>query len=105
MPARPIIHSILHFLVPAVAARVGLPKRRLRNWLIMMSAMAIDLDHLLADPIFDANRCSIDFHPLHTYPAIVVYGLLLFVPRARVFGVGLLIHIALDAVDCWWMLL
>ena len=39
-------------------------------WLIMMLTMLVDLDHLLANPIYDPNRCSIGFHPLHSYLAI-----------------------------------
>lgn len=69
----------------------------------MMAGMLIDLDHLLADPIYDAGRCSIGFHPLHTTLPIAVYALLLIPPKTRLFGVGLCIHIALDAVDCYAM--
>jgi len=36
-------------------------------------------------------------------PAIAVYTLLLVPRRTRPLGLGLLIHIALDAVDCMWM--
>ena len=77
----------------------------------------VDADHLLADPIYDPARCSIGFHPLHTHPAIVSYVSLLagglYVARisksaqtkqlARwgwLVALGLLIHMALDALDC-----
>lgn len=65
--------------------------------------MLIDLDHLLATPIFEANRCSINFHPLHTYYAMVVYMVLLFFMKTRLLGIGLATHIIADAVDCWMM--
>lgn len=65
--------------------------------------MLIDLDHLLADPVFAPGRCSIGFHPLHTWPAIIAYVLLTVHPRTRVVGVGLVLHIVLDATDCVWM--
>ena len=66
----------------------------------MFATMLVDLDHLLADPAYDPNRCGIGFHPLHTYPAIAIYGLLL-IPRAtRLPALGLVIHMALDALDC-----
>ncbi|PLB18470.1 MAG: putative transmembrane protein [Flavobacteriaceae bacterium FS1-H7996/R] len=66
----------------------------------MILGMFIDLDHLLANPIFDPNRCSINFHPLHSYYAIGVY-LLLFIPKkTRLIGLGLVIHIFADLVDC-----
>ena len=42
--------------------------------------MLVDLDHLLADPIYDPERCSIGFHPLHSIPAIVVYALMFALP-------------------------
>ena len=28
----------------------------------MLTTMLIDLDHLLANPVFDPDRCSINFH-------------------------------------------
>lgn len=54
-------------------------------------------------PIYAPGRCSIRFHPLHTMPAIVIYGLLLVPGRTRLLGLGLLIYISLDALDCWLM--
>jgi hypothetical protein len=66
--------------------------------------MLIDLDHLLADPIFQANRCSIHYHPLHTYYAIFIYVILLFFKSPiRIIGVGLLFHMFTDLVDCMMM--
>lgn len=64
--------------------------------------MLVDLDHLLANPIFDPNRCSINFHPLHTYWAIGLYVVLLFFKRTRIIGIGLLMHMLTDQIDCWW---
>ena len=66
----------------------------------MTLTMVVDLDHLIADPIYDPNRCSIGFHPLHTTVPIVLYSLLLLHPKTRLVGLGLFIHIALDAGDC-----
>ena len=65
--------------------------------------MLIDLDHLLANPIFDPNRCSINFHPLHTYYALAVYILLTLFKNTRLIGLGLVIHIIADIVDCSFM--
>lgn len=69
----------------------------------MIATMLVDLDHLLAVPLFDPNRCSIGFHPLHTWPAMVGYTLLLAFPKTRVVGIGLLLHMLTDWQDCWWM--
>ncbi|MFA5421042.1 MAG: DUF6122 family protein [Patescibacteria group bacterium] len=46
----------------------------------MVSTILIDLDHLLASSIFDPNRCSIGFYPLHTIWALFFYSLMLFIP-------------------------
>ena len=100
---RPFVHIALHLAAPALIARFGFRKNRLRSFLIMLSAMVIDLDHLLADPIFDPDRCSVGFHPLHSWWAIAVYCVLLFVPKVRIFALGLVVHIALDVLDCLWM--
>ena len=69
----------------------------------MVATMVVDVDHLLANPIYDPDRCSIGFHPLHTMPAVAVYALLAAWPKTRLVGVGLLIHMALDLTDCIWM--
>lgn len=66
----------------------------------MMAGMLIDLDHLLADPIYDAGRCSIGFHPLHTWLPIVIYAGMVAYPKTRIIGLGLSIHVILDALDC-----
>ena len=66
----------------------------------MLTTMLIDLDHLLADPIFDPDRCSVGFHPLHSWPVVGAYVIALFVPRFRLAAVGLVIHIGLDGLDC-----
>lgn len=67
----------------------------------MVATMAVDLDHLLAVPVYDPNRCSIGFHPLHSYYAIGVYVILLFFPKTRLVGIGLVIHMILDYIDCF----
>lgn len=68
--------------------------------MVMMSGMLVDVDHFLADPIFDPGRCSIGFHPLHGFVPIVIYILLCFHPKTRLIGLGLVIHMALDSIDC-----
>ncbi|WP_345247338.1 DUF6122 family protein [Nibrella saemangeumensis] len=93
-------HIVLHFLTPGLVALLFFRKRWLKVWMIMGATMLVDLDHLLATPIFDPNRCSIGFHPLHSYLAIGVYVLLLFAPKLRIISLGLVIHMALDYLDC-----
>ena len=103
MSLRAVVHLILHFLIPAAAARVQSTRPWKRAWLEMQLGLIIDLDHLLATPLFDPNRCSIGFHPLHGLPAAALYGILTLIPQTRFFGAGLLIHLALDWTDCLWM--
>ena len=100
---RPIVHIGLHFIIPGIASRFLYSKRWKAAWLVMMITMIIDLDHLMADPIFDPNRCGINFHPMHSLPAIAVYAVLAAVPKTRLLGFGLGIHIMLDGLDCLWM--
>ena len=64
--------------------------------------MLVDTDHLLATPIFDANRCSIGFHPLHSYVAIGVYFIGTFFNKTRIISIGLLLHMLADFVDCYF---
>lgn len=95
-----VVHLILHAAVPGAVAWLFFREQWRRAWLIMLATMVVDLDHLLADPVYDPNRCGIGFHPLHTAPAIVVYAVLALVPRTRLVGLGLVIHMALDLLDC-----
>ncbi len=95
-----ILHLVLHIVVPLLLALVVDRKRWWRLWLVMMLTMAVDLDHLLAVPLYDPDRCSIVAHPLHRWFVWPLYGLLALLPPTRWWGVGLLIHMALDASDC-----
>jgi peptidoglycan/LPS O-acetylase OafA/YrhL len=111
-----MLHIASHFVVPLLVAALYRPR-----WLFALAAlvatMIVDLDHLLADPVYDPDRCSIDFHPLHTTPAIAAYVLLAALPLAwrrrplsedlpryvlplHLVGVGLVIHMLLDGTEC-----
>ena len=96
------LHYGGHWLAPLLIARVAFGVNWLRFGAVMLAANLIDLDHLLADPMFDPNRCSIGFHPLHGFFAAALYAALLVVPRwwARAFGLGALWHLAVDYGDC-----
>lgn len=95
-----MIHLILHFIIPALIARIFFSKRWLNAYIIMITTMIVDLDHLIASPIYDPGRCSIGFHPFHQPWFIFLYFLLCFVPKTRLIGLGLSIHMCLDAMDC-----
>ena len=95
-----IIHTSLHFVVPFTVAWAFFEDRWKQAWLIMVLTMVVDLDHLLATPIFDPTRCGIGFHPLHSWLAILIYLALVAIPRLRLVALGLLIHMALDGMEC-----
>ncbi len=95
-----MFHLMLHGLVPLLVVVVWYRSTWLKCYLILMATMLVDIDHLLATPIYDPLRCSIGFHPLHSMVAIAVYVLMLAVPKLRLVAIGLLIHMALDGLDC-----
>lgn len=69
----------------------------------MLATMLVDLDHLFAEPMFDPGRCSIGFHPLHSWYVQPIYVALLFHRKTRIVGIGLCLHMLTDLLDCWWM--
>lgn len=101
--AQSIVHYGIHVFLPLVVALICFKKHWKLAFLVMLSGMLIDLDHLLANPVFDPNRCSINFHPLHSYYAIGVYLMLSIFKKTRWIGIGLVIHIIADQADCWMM--
>lgn len=98
-----VIHYSLHFIAPLLIALVFFKSNWKIAFLIMISTMLIDLDHLLASPIFDPSRCSINFHPLHSYYAIIIYIVMVFIKPVRLIGLGLVLHIIADSIDCLLM--
>jgi hypothetical protein len=111
-----MLHIALHLVLPPLVALLAYRSRWGRATLLMLATMLVDVDHLLADPVYDPERCSIGFHPLHSVPAIVLWALLFAVPLAlarrrseplgprvwtvHVIGAGLLLHMGLDGLDC-----
>jgi len=94
------IHYGIHFIVPIVIGYFFFKDYKLKAIVILLAAIVIDVDHLFASPIFDPNRCSINFHPLHSYFAIAIYFSFLFFKKTRIYGIALLIHILADIADC-----
>lgn len=98
------IHYFLHLIFPLFIAWGFFRKDWHKVYLILLATMLVDLDHLLAEPIFKAQRCSINFHPLHTYYAMAVYGLMLLFRRPfNIIGLGLILHMLTDLIDCMMM--
>jgi hypothetical protein len=123
---RSAIHMLLHVLAPLIAAYLyvllvnrSLPVLSFKIvFLLLMATMSVDIDHILATPIYSPGRCSIWFHPLHTFWPMVIYGLMTVLPIGfklvrgsvtkgqlvtGILGAGLIIHMILDWSDCLWM--
>lgn len=120
--SRSVIHLVLHVAVPllvalGIAGQVSSLSYKL-IFMVLMATMAVDIDHLLADPIYAPGRCSIWFHPLHTLWPMVIYTCMMLWPLALkivlkpiqrshqiigLVGLGLVIHMLLDWADCLWM--
>lgn len=94
------IHYGFHFIFPLAIAFFIFKKNWLKVYTIFVLTMLVDLDHLLATPLFDPNRCSINFHPLHSYYAITIYLVMTFFKRTRIIALGLLLHMLADSIDC-----
>ena len=103
MITRALVHLGLHLSAPLVVARMWKGPAWRRAFLVLLAGWSIDIDHLLASPIYDPDRCSLGFHPLHTAPAALAYACLLLPARTRLLGAGLLLHLGLDGLDCAWM--
>ena len=97
------VHYFLHLVFPLFIAFIFFRKNLWRTYFIFLLTMLVDADHLLADPVFDPNRCSIGFHPLHSYWAVAIYFVLLFPKQTRLIALGLLMHMMADGIDCYWM--
>ena len=95
-----MLHIALHFLVPLLVAAVFFRRRWQYASVVMIVTMLVDIDHVLASPMYDPGRCSIGFHPLHQPWWVGVYVLLCVFPASRLVGLGLCIHMFLDAFDC-----
>ena len=97
-----IIHYSLHFFLPLIIAILFFKKEWKKVYVIMMLTMIVDLDHLLADPIYQADRCSINFHPLHSYYAIALYFIMSFFRKPfNIIGIGLVLHMIADFTNCF----
>ena len=97
-----ITHYGMHFIVPGFIAYFFFREKWKIAYLLLLSTMLVDLDHVFAEPFFEPERCSIDYHPLHTYYAMLIYAILLIPNKTRIVAIGLLFHMLTDYVDCLW---
>jgi len=94
------IHYFLHLVFPLIIALFFFRKQWLRTYVVFILTMLVDADHLLANPIYDPCRCSIGFHPFHSFIAIAIYAFMLLHPKLRILSIGLLLHMTTDGIDC-----
>lgn len=98
------LHYFLHLGFPLSIAWFFYRNEWLKVYLLLLATMLVDVDHLWATPIFQADRCSIGFHIFHSYVAIGIYFvLLLFRKPFNIIGIGLLFHMLTDWIDCLLM--
>ncbi|WP_366940997.1 DUF6122 family protein [uncultured Polaribacter sp.] len=90
----------MHFIAPLGISLLFFRKKWKMVYLIFLASMLVDLDHLLATPIFVEERCSINFHPLHSYIAIGFYTAGLYFKKVRILCIALLFHMFTDYLDC-----
>ena len=105
--SRAFVHYGLHFLAPLLFAQFFKREHRMKAFWIMLATMLVDMDHLLATPMFNPYRCSVGFHPLHSYFMVGIYALFCVLPYERLklpwwvrpIGIGLFFHMLTDLQD------
>lgn len=95
-----LLHYFMHLIFPFILSRILFPGSWKKAGLVMLLTMVIDLDHLFADPVYDPGRCSIQYHPLHTFQAAGIYLAGLFYYKTRWIALGLILHVSVDFADC-----
>ncbi|MBO4907473.1 MAG: hypothetical protein J5486_10690 [Bacteroidaceae bacterium] len=106
-----LLHYGLHFGAPILLAMLFKKEHRRKALYIMWCTMIVDIDHILASPVFQPERMSVGYHPLHSIPAIAAYvilfGLTFILPAFRIHApwwlrpicLGLLFHMFTDWLD------
>ena len=68
---------------------------------LIFASNLIDLDHLLANPVYDPNRCGINLHPLHNWILFPFYFFGSVWGRYKYLFWGVSMHLILDFFDCF----
>ena len=98
---REIIHYFLHFIFPIFIAKIFFKTNWKHAYLLLLATMLVDLDHVFANPLFEPNRNSVGYHPLHSYWAIFAYflGTIFLKGNYKIIAVGLIFHMFTDFQD------
>lgn len=104
-----LLHYGFHFaLCPLIGYLIWQKQEKGKKaFIIMLLSNLVDIDHILSEPIFQANRLSVGFHLLHSYTMIALYCLLLFIPYKKLnlwwgfrpLALGLTLHMLTDLLD------
>ena len=103
-----LVHYFLHLIFIGAIAYWYDRNNWKKYWLVLLATMLVDVDHLVADPIFMPGRCSIGFHILHSEFIIPFYFIgAIFLKRGlfKLIMIGLAFHMITDFIDCLWMFL
>ncbi len=91
-----IYHSISNVAVFAIYPYTT-SELSLHIFLLLLASNLIDIDHLLAKPIYDPRRNSIGFHVLHKKRLFPLYLVGCFLPNiAKFLFIGICLHLVLD---------
>ena len=100
---RHFVHFSGHVFVPLFISWTFFRANWKKAFLIMLLTIVVDVDHLWANPIFDPSRCSIGYHFLHRPIPIILYCIAAFYKPTRIVGIGLVLHMITDGIDCLMM--
>lgn len=91
-----IANVILYFII--IKTQKGVSAKFVA--ISVFASHLIDIDHLLANPLYDPNRCSINFHPLHSWYMFPIYIIGSVYGKYKYFFWAVLVHLGLDLIDC-----
>jgi len=94
------VHLGVNYIVYLMLGYIGIQTTSL-DIVLVLAANLIDLDHLLARPIFDPDRDSFKSHLLHkNWKPILLLCIFMLFYRPLVFlSIGIMIHYLLDILD------
>ena len=84
MLIKPLIHYAFHFIVPVFIARALFKDNWVKAYLLMLATTLIDLDHLVASPIFAASYLMAKRLSFKESSMVIVGMLSLFVSMAQI---------------------
>jgi len=99
----PIVHIISNVILALVITLYDKDVNFLTLLFVLISSNLIDIDHFLANPVYDPARCSITSHVLHKWYMLPLtfIGMLATEKYVRYFLAGVFLHLILDSRYCF----